>query len=116
MQVLTIAEMRAVLAHEFGHYYGGDTRLAPWIYKTREAILRTVGHLSRRGSILQFPFVFYARLFMRVTQAISRAQEYAADALAARTVGGGRSSAACDAPSAWRLPMTPTGARSWCLP
>jgi len=41
LQVLTISEMRAVIAHEFGHYHGGDTRLAPWIYKTREAIIRT---------------------------------------------------------------------------
>src|SRR6266566_7859504 len=31
MQVMTVSQMRAVLAHEFGHYYGGDTRLGPWI-------------------------------------------------------------------------------------
>ena len=27
-----------MLAHEFGHFYGGDTKLGPWIYKTRAAI------------------------------------------------------------------------------
>lgn len=87
LQVLTVSEMRAVLAHEFGHYHGGDTRLAPWIYKTREAIIRTVRHLSGNSSLLHLPFVWYGQLFLRVTQAISRRQEFAADALAARTVG-----------------------------
>jgi hypothetical protein len=88
LQVLTVSEMRAVLAHEFGHYHGGDTKLAPWIYKTREAIIRTVRQLSGGSSVLHLPFVWYGRLFLRVTQAISRRQEFTADALAARTVGG----------------------------
>jgi Zn-dependent protease with chaperone function len=34
MQVLTVDEFKSVLAHEFGHYHGGDVALAPWIYKT----------------------------------------------------------------------------------
>jgi len=87
LQVLTVSEMRAVIAHEFGHYHGGDTKLAPWIYKTREAIIRTVRQLSGSSSVLHLPFVWYGQLFLRVTQAISRRQEFAADALAARTVG-----------------------------
>src|SRR5438046_2536125 len=36
MQALTVNEMRAVLAHEFGHYHGGDTSLGPWTYRTPE--------------------------------------------------------------------------------
>ena len=87
MQVMTTSQMRAVLAHEFGHYYGGDTRLGPWIYRTRETIERTLSGLSRTSSLLQLPFLWYGRLFLRVTQAVSRQQELAADALAARTVG-----------------------------
>jgi Zn-dependent protease with chaperone function len=87
MQVMTVSQMRAVLAHEFGHYYGGDTRLGPWIYRTREAIERTLSGLSRNSAFLQLPFLWYGRLFLRVTQAVSRQQELAADALAARTVG-----------------------------
>src|SRR6266566_1100317 len=87
MQVMTVSQMRAVLAHEFGHYYGGDTRLGPWIYRTRETIERTLSGLSRTSSFLQLPFLWYGRLFLRVTQAVSRQQELAADALAARTIG-----------------------------
>ncbi|HSS60846.1 MAG TPA: M48 family metallopeptidase [Candidatus Limnocylindrales bacterium] len=87
MQVLTVNEMRAVLAHEFGHYHGGDTRLGPFIYRTREAIERILRNASRQSAILQLPFLFYGRMFLRVTQAISRRQELTADALAARTFG-----------------------------
>ncbi|HMH76247.1 MAG TPA: hypothetical protein VK547_06445, partial [Candidatus Udaeobacter sp.] len=38
-------------------------------------------------SILQFPFVWYGKLFLRVSHAVSRRQELAADRLAAHVVG-----------------------------
>jgi Zn-dependent protease with chaperone function len=85
LQSLTIRQLRGVLAHEFGHYYGGDTSLGPWIFKTRAAIIRTVANLGK--SIVQLPFRWYAGLYLRVTQAISRRQELVADELAVRLVG-----------------------------
>jgi heat shock protein HtpX len=90
MRVLTRSQMRAVVAHEFGHYYGGDTKLGPWIYKTRGAIGRTLSSLAGEkgeGSILQWPFVWYGKMFLRITHAVSRRQEFMADELAARAVG-----------------------------
>jgi heat shock protein HtpX len=90
MRLLTRSELRAVLCHEFGHYYGGDTRLGPWIYKTRGAIVRTVSALSGgegKGSLLQLPFLWYGKLFLRITLAVSRRQEFVADELAARAMG-----------------------------
>ena len=87
MQIMTVSQMRAVLAHEFGHYQGGDTKLGPWVYRTRETIERTLRTVSRNGALLQLPFLWYGRLFLRVSQAVSRQQEFAADQLAARTVG-----------------------------
>src|SRR2546425_7394449 len=87
LQTLGVRELRAVLAHEFGHYHGGDTKLGPWIYKTRAAIGRTLRQLSGRSSALQKPFAWYGNLFLRITHAISRRQEYTADALAARAEG-----------------------------
>jgi Zn-dependent protease with chaperone function len=87
---LSSAELRAVLAHEFGHYHGGDTALGPWIYKTRATVIRTVVNLQRSGNrLLHWPFRWYGEMFLRVTQAISRRQEFAADALAARVVDPG---------------------------
>jgi Zn-dependent protease with chaperone function len=87
LQVLTLSQFRAVLAHEFGHYHGGDTRLGPWIYKTRAAIGRTLAGMSRHSEALRKPFEWYGSLFLRVTHAISRRQELTADALASRVEG-----------------------------
>ena len=88
LEALTVRQFLAVLAHEFGHYYGGDTRLGPWIYKTRAAIDRTLQHVHRHsGGVLAKPFQWYGNAFVRITHAVSRQQEFSADALAARTVG-----------------------------
>lgn len=82
LQTLSVSEFRAVLAHEFGHYYGGDTKLTPWIYKTRTSIARTIQSLEE--GILHIVFQVYGKLFLRITHAISRYQEYVADEVAAR--------------------------------
>jgi heat shock protein HtpX len=87
LRVLKVSELRAVLAHEFGHYYGGDTKLGPWVYKTRGAIGRTLEGLAQHSSSLQLPFIWYGKMFVRITHAVSRRQEFSADELAARTVG-----------------------------
>jgi heat shock protein HtpX len=87
LQSVTIAQLRAILAHEFGHYAGGDTRLGAWIYKAREAMRRTVDNLAHTGHGIHAPFLWYANLFLRVSQTVSRQQELAADRLAARVAG-----------------------------
>jgi len=87
LQVLSVTELRAVLAHEFGHYHGGDTKLGPWVYKTRAAIGRTLEGLAQHSSTLQQPFIWYGNLFLRVSHGVSRRQELTADELAADTVG-----------------------------
>ena len=85
LQALTVSQFRAVVAHEFGHFYGGDTKLSPWVYKTRLAIGRTIQGLGR--SAIAIPFRWYGMQFLRITQSISRRQEFMADELAARVVG-----------------------------
>ena len=98
LRALQVDELRAVLAHEMGHFYGGDTRLGPWIYKTRGALARTVVNLERvRASTdhwivilfvaVQAPFRWFLIGFLRISQAISRAQEHSADAVAVRVEG-----------------------------
>lgn len=87
MQALSVSELRAVLAHEFGHYHAGDTRLGPWVHKTRATIGRTLAGLEEHSGLIQKPFAWYGAMFLRVTHAVSRAQEFAADALAARVAG-----------------------------
>jgi heat shock protein HtpX len=103
LSVLTISQFRAVLAHEFGHYYGGDTRLGPFVYKSRDGMVRTLKSLGEPSEILRFvaryaiayllykavvgTMVGYWKLFLRATQMISRRQEYRADELACQLVG-----------------------------
>ncbi len=87
LQSLTVQEFKAVLAHEFGHYHAGDVSIGPWIYKTRAAIGRTIEKLS--DSVLQKVFVVYGQMFLRVTHAVSRRQEFIADEVAANAAGAG---------------------------
>jgi heat shock protein HtpX len=87
MELLSEEELRAVLAHEFGHYVGGDTRLGPWIYRTRAAIGRTLEEVRAHSDVLAKPFEWYGKAFLRVTHAVSRAQEFVADATASRVAG-----------------------------
>jgi Zn-dependent protease with chaperone function len=86
-EVLTQAQLRAVIAHEFGHFKGGDVKLGTFLYQTRAAIQRIVTAMHQRRSFMRFPFRWYGLLFLRVTQKISRQQELAADELAI-AVGG----------------------------
>jgi Zn-dependent protease with chaperone function len=82
-------ELRALVAHELGHYEGGDTRLSGWIWHARSALMRTNQNLATsdkwfRRYVVRYPFVWYMLLFLRVTNAVSRREEYAADATAAQ--------------------------------
>jgi heat shock protein HtpX len=85
---LTVAELRAVLAHEFAHYYGGDTKLGPIFFRTYDAIARTVTKLDENDSIWRHPFRWYGLFFLRRNAAIRRGEEFAADRNAARVAGG----------------------------
>src|SRR5664279_1921313 len=53
LSVLNITEFRAILAHEFGHYYGGDTRLGPFVYDSRASMVRTIQSLAQPSAFLQ---------------------------------------------------------------
>jgi heat shock protein HtpX len=92
LAALTPRQMRAVIAHEYGHYIGGDTRFSAWIWRTRVAVLKTVAVLDNEDSwfqrvVVRAPFLLYAKLFLRLTNAISRRAEFAADEVAARVAG-----------------------------
>ena len=103
MQVLNVSQFRAVLAHEFGHFYEGDTRLGPWVFNARSVMVRTLANFGESSPLaegisriavarLAHTLVLatlraYWKLFMRVTQMVSRKQEYRADELACAVSG-----------------------------
>jgi Zn-dependent protease with chaperone function len=99
LSMLTIPEFRAVLAHEFAHYYGGDTRLGPLVYRAQKSIILVfqnmgkIGVIGRIGILRMLHYAVtttmevYFRFFLRVINFISRRREFRADELACLVVG-----------------------------
>jgi Zn-dependent protease with chaperone function len=99
LAVLSVSQLRAVLAHEFAHYYGGDTRLGPWVYRAQVAIIRSqrsVGALRGWTRVLIVRMMYEVittlmtwqfKVFLRCIRLSSRQQEYRADELACLIAG-----------------------------
>lgn len=99
LAALNISQFRAILAHEFAHYYGGDTKLGPWLHRTQMAMIRTFQNLGSVGTTMRvalmqllYYIVFgilkaYWRLFLRAINFVSRRQEFRADELACIVAG-----------------------------
>jgi len=118
LATLTVSQFRAVLAHEFAHYYGGDTRLGPWVYKTQKTLLRTfqsIGSLQKFTRLMILYLMYkvvtallhwYFNFFLVAINVVSRREEYRANELACQIAGkqplidGLRAIHACT--SAWR--------------
>ena len=133
LSTLSVSELRAVLAHEFGHYYGGDTKLGPWVYKTQKAMVRALENLGsvQEGwgiQIIQILFVVVFSLlkwsfggFLRVINFISRKQEFRADELACIVAGMPPQmqslkkvrAAAAAWPSYWGTEVVPVLGQGW---
>ncbi len=99
LSILTISQFRAVLAHEFAHYYGGDTSLGPWVYKTQTAIVRIFQNIGSVGALARIAILgvmymvvgtlmkWYFVVFLRAINLVSRKKEYRADELACLVAG-----------------------------
>jgi heat shock protein HtpX len=98
LSVLNVSEFRGVLAHEFAHYYGGDTSIGPWVYKTQAAMIRTfqsigslqgirVGAVQLMYGLVSFLLKRYFIVFLHVINFVSRKKEYRADELACLVAG-----------------------------
>ncbi|MBA2949068.1 M48 family metalloprotease [Streptomyces himalayensis] len=46
---LSEAQLKAVIAHEYGHFTGGDTRLAALVVRGRVQITRTIAHFHEKA-------------------------------------------------------------------
>src|SRR5215467_11332426 len=99
LSILTVSQFRAVLAHEFAHYYGGDTSLGPWVYKTQRAMVRIFQNIGSVGKVARVAVLsimymivgtlmkWYFKLFLRAINLASRQREYRADELACLVAG-----------------------------
>lgn len=88
MSALSPDQFRAVLAHEFGHFGAGDSRMTGRIYRMRILWGRLQGQFEQRGGFFfrRF-FAWFGPKFNAYSFVMARAQEYAADAASARLVG-----------------------------
>lgn len=101
LMALRPAQLDAVLAHEMGHYGNRDTRLGGLVGRTRQSVLGALRAANLRGrfelpgaAVFVAIFRSYAKVVLRVTQSASRAQEFAADRVAAQIAGPGNAIAA----------------------
>jgi heat shock protein HtpX len=103
LAALSVSELRGILAHEFAHFYAGDARLGPRMYRTRLAMARVVRNLTGDNRASDFVRRFgyagflhylvghiltaYWKVFLRVTQWVARQQEHRSDELACYLAG-----------------------------
>jgi Zn-dependent protease with chaperone function len=99
LAALNVSQFKAVLAHEFAHYYGGDTKLGPWVHRAQMAMVHTFQNMGSVGKAMRFAImqglyviVFgilkaYWKLFLRAINFVSRRQEFRADELACYVAG-----------------------------
>ncbi len=83
---LTRRQLRAVLAHEMGHFSHRHTALAPIAYRGQVTLGHIIGELgpsSWTGKL----FHAYGRLYLRLTHAVTRRQEVEADRWSSRVAG-----------------------------
>ena len=86
VEALTVDQVRSVIAHEFGHYAGGDTRLGGLAYRAGASIGRTIEHVGEESWLGRL-FDAYGRLYLRISLRVRRRQELTADAAAVRLAG-----------------------------
>jgi hypothetical protein len=88
MKSLTPEQFESVLAHEFGHLAGGHGRVSNWLYRMRLSWARLLEALEAQrsgGRFLFRPFFqWFAPYFNAYSFPLARANEYEADAAAAR--------------------------------
>ena len=89
---LSVSQLRAVLAHEFGHFSGTHTRLGPLAYRGWQAIVSTVQQLQ--GNVFQWPLRVYMVFYILLSRGMSRSQEREADRLMVQIDGRANAQAA----------------------
>lgn len=92
LQGLSVTQLRAVLAHEFGHYSSAHTRLGPFAHRAYQAVMDVMRQLRGPDShwllrIYGQVLWVYAAAYHTVSMAISRSQELEADRLMVQLAG-----------------------------
>ena len=88
LMALTVAELKALLAHEMGHFVGEGHAFSRWIYRQRMIWQDVHQRLSQADEGLErvvgLVYSRYAAFFVAYTFAVARRVEYLADQSAAK--------------------------------
>jgi Zn-dependent protease with chaperone function len=88
LKAMKVPQFEAVVAHELGHLAHGHGRVANWVYSQRQRWARLMAALEQRGIAARWlfkPFLArFAPYFNAYSFPLARANEYLADAAAAR--------------------------------
>lgn len=92
LEGLTLGPMRAILAHEYGHFSNRDTAGGGFALAVRRSLVLSALGLARAGAAGWFNpmwvfLLFFSRIFSRISQGASRLQETLADRWAATCYG-----------------------------
>jgi Zn-dependent protease with chaperone function len=83
LEALSKADLRAILAHEFGHISDNHGSFTSWVYRVRQAWVRVLTLMKQEKkqgvAILESFFNWYAPYFGAYSFVLARAQEYEAD-------------------------------------
>lgn len=94
LRALSPNDIRAIVAHEFGHLSGNHGKFTSWIYLVRKSwiqIMETAEQHRRHGvGVFRYFFTWYAPYFNAYSFVLARAQEYEADRCAATFSGKDR--------------------------
>ncbi|WP_164001654.1 M48 family metalloprotease [Pyxidicoccus caerfyrddinensis] len=89
---LTVSELKAVLAHEYGHFSHGETRLTPIIGRIQTQVVRTMHGIQALGWAALSPVYWFLRVYffvyLQVTAGHARRRELLADRVSALAYGG----------------------------
>ncbi|MFU8851376.1 M48 family metallopeptidase [Micromonospora sp. SL1-18] len=85
LRAYTVDQLRAVLAHEMGHFSGQHTATVRLAHRGRMVIGETVRHTT--DGVLRAILSGYAQLYVAVEQAVSRQLEFEADGYAVGAAG-----------------------------
>ncbi|WP_163870279.1 M48 family metalloprotease [Myxococcus eversor] len=89
---LTVSEFKSILAHEYGHFSHGETRLTPIIGRIQAQMVRTVHAIQEGGWAIINPVWWFLRAYffvhLRITAGHGRRRELLADRMSALAYGG----------------------------
>lgn len=91
LRALSLTDVKAVLAHEFGHLSGNHGKFAGWIYRVRQTWTQIMQNMQQQPRYSSFIFErffdWYAPYFAAYSFVLARTHEYEADRCAVEVAG-----------------------------